>query len=185
MLPLLLHLVFPVTSLPTDNGAPSPATNLALTPPLPSSSNLFSPLPPPSPNDWENFAYPIPHTKQMLKGRIFTSRRIKPRALHFMIDGGIARTRAQISELGNIGLRIKDNPYLYSVPGCHFRMESKMVGERPVMTYRMMMDVFLALEKVLEKTQRDFEASFVLTDGEGRSWGHGSVAERGVGRGGF
>lgn len=46
------------------------------------------------------------------------------------------------------------------------------------MTYRMMRDVFAALEEVLEKVGKNFEASFVLTDEDRRSWGHGGVWER-------
>ncbi|KAL9013417.1 MAG: hypothetical protein Q9173_001893 [Seirophora scorigena] len=117
-------------------------------------------------NDWENFAYPIFPTKQVLRGRIFTSRPIRPRALFFMIDGGIATTRHQISELGDARLRARDNPYAYMVPGCHFRMWSKTAkgSGAPVMTYRMMREVFLALQEVLQKDEREFEASFVLTD---------------------
>lgn len=40
------------------------------------------------------------------------------------------------------------------------------------------MSVFLALEKVLEKSNRDFEASFVLTDADQVTWGHGEVSEK-------
>ncbi|KAL8960986.1 MAG: hypothetical protein Q9193_002394 [Seirophora villosa] len=128
-------------------------------------------------NAWENFAYPIPPTKQVLRGRIFTLRPIRPGALFFMIAGGIATTRRQIPELGDACLRARDNLYAYMVPGCHFCMWSKTAKRSgaPVMTYRMMQEVFLALEEVLQKDERKFEATFVLTDEDCVSWDDGEV----------
>lgn len=175
---LLSCPVYFVASLPTDNGTPSSKSSLSMTSPLLSSSNLLSTLDTPSANDWEHFSYPIPNTRQILKGRIFTSRPIRPSSLHFMIDGGIAETGQQLSKLGNTRLRLRDNPYRYQVPGCHFEIGSKTSpGGRPLMTYGMMRDVFLALEQVLEKAQRSFETSFVLTDQDQMSWGHGQVVQ--------
>lgn len=52
------------------------------------------------------------------------------------------------------------------------------------MTYGMMRDVFVALEMVLERPQRDFEASFVVVDAEGFSWGHGELMASQGGKGG-
>ncbi|KAL8837524.1 MAG: hypothetical protein Q9170_002483 [Blastenia crenularia] len=172
-LSLLLHSTHRVTAFPVaDQALPPQSNNPNLL--LPDILNLTTPS-----NDWENFAYPIPHTNQILKGRIFTSLRLRPSALHFMIDGGIAQTRHQLDDFGAVRLRIKDNPYRYVVPHCYFTMGSKVVsGAKPIMTYRMMRDVFLALEQVLENQQRYFEASFVLTDENQRSWGHGQVLER-------
>ncbi|KAI4183344.1 MAG: hypothetical protein L6R41_005442 [Letrouitia leprolyta] len=158
-----------------------PVLDQTLTPPD-NDSNLFLPgilTTPPSSNDWENFAYPIPNTREILKGRIFTSKPLRASALHFMIDGGLAQSRHELYNSGNIRLRTKDNPYTYVVPGCFFTMRSKVAsGGKPWMTYRMMRDVFAALEEVLEKVGKNFEASFVLTDEDRRSWGHGGVWER-------
>lgn len=44
-----------------------------------------------------------------------------------------------------------------------------------MMTYRMRQEVFLALEEVLQKDEREFEASFVLRDEDCVSWDHGEV----------
>ncbi|KAI4122532.1 MAG: hypothetical protein LQ338_005763 [Usnochroma carphineum] len=179
LLLLLPYLAFPVASHPLDDRDLSPASSAL---PLPHSSpnaNLSPPLPKtPSLNDWENFAYPIPYTKRTLKGRIFTSKRLRPRAVHLMLDGGLAHIRRQLAHLGYIRLRPADNPYIYQVHGCRFSMDSKTRDGRPMMTYRMIKDVFLALEQVLENDQRFFEASFVLVDEDGVSWGHGEVVER-------
>ncbi|KAL9024870.1 MAG: hypothetical protein Q9196_006196 [Gyalolechia fulgens] len=175
-IPVALTLViylgsYPVTSLP-----------FIINSLLPTARNLTDPLslgPSPIPaNDWEYFAYRIPSTNYALKGRIFTSKPIRPGALHAMIDGGITSTKYWISQLGeDQRLRASDNPYLSTVRGCHFRMQSKTVrAGMPVMTYGMMWDVFVALETVLEKKQRNFETSFVVVDDvEGVSWGHGEV----------
>ncbi|KAL8899139.1 MAG: hypothetical protein Q9207_006349 [Kuettlingeria erythrocarpa] len=130
-------------------------------------------------NDWEHFNQPIPFTQQVLKGRILLSRRVRPRALYSMIEGGLAQSQQQIRQLGaDTRLRMRDNPYSYGVPGCHFIITSKTSSNRPTMTYGMVRTVFLALEKVLVKSGRNFEASFVLTDVDQVTWGHGEVWER-------
>ena len=96
-----------------------------------------------------------------------------------MLTGGLAQTKQQIYHLGaDTRLSIQDNPYTYGVPGCHFVIRSKTWAGRPTMTYGMMRNVFLALEKVLEKRNRNFETSFVLTDLDQVTWGHGAVWEK-------
>ncbi|KAL8770165.1 MAG: hypothetical protein Q9209_004007 [Squamulea sp. 1 TL-2023] len=134
----------------------------------------------PSLNDWEHFAYPIPRTKQFLKGRIFTSHPLRPSAIHFALDGGLSQTQQQVSTFGPTArLWWNDNPYSYKVPGCFVEMRSKVTADgRPTMTWKMMRDMFLALEQILEKDQRFFEVSFVLTDESQVSWGHGQLIER-------
>jgi hypothetical protein len=81
-----------------------------------------------------------------------------------MIEGGLLSTLRQIAISGNIRLRDEDNPYTYRVPGCYFDVRSKTSEERATITYGMLGDVFMTLEQVLEKAQRNFETSFVLTD---------------------
>ncbi|KAI4207182.1 MAG: hypothetical protein LQ346_000676 [Caloplaca aetnensis] len=177
MVPLLLICyAFPTAGSPISEELPS-GTRLALTPQTPANaSTLLGTL---LTNDWENFAQPIPFTQQILKGRILLSRPVRPRALHSMIEGGLAQSQIQIRQLGaDTRLRIRDNPYKYGVPGCHFIIASKTRSNRPTMTYGMVRSVFLALEMVLEKSNRNFEASFVLTDVGQLTWGHGEVWER-------
>lgn len=176
---LFFFLAFRVAALPFDEGAllyridgfsiPYLLTHFNTTSLLLNTTSL---------GDWENFAYPIPNSKRILKGRIFTSRRISPSALHFAIDGGLAGTTSRISSLGDIRLADADNPYVYNVPGCHFRMDSKVLRGRAIMTYGMMRDVFEAFEEVLERKQRFFSTSFVLTDQDQRTWGHGEIFDR-------
>lgn len=166
--------LFPVASFPLGNEALPSVDSLTVDSRPSGSANMSVGLGATILNDWENFA----PTKQVLRGRVFTSQPIRPRALFFMIDGGIATTRHQISELGDACLRARDNPYAYMVPGCHFWMWSKTAkgSAAPVMTYRMMQEVFLALEDVLlQKDERDFETSLVLTDEDCVSWDHGEV----------
>jgi len=92
-----------------------------------------------------------------------------------MIEGGLFSTLREVAISGNIRLRVEDNPYTYRVPGCYFDIRSKTSGKQPTMTYGMLGDVFMALEHVLEKAQRNFESSFVLTDEDRVTWGHGQV----------
>ena len=120
--------------------------------------------------DWEHFVEPIPNTKRVFRGRIFTDRPIRPSALHFMIDGGLATASSRLDDLGNINLVGQDNPFVYRVPGCHFQIRSKTSDGKALMTYAMLIEVFKALEKLLEKGQRFFATSFVLTDYERVSW---------------
>ena len=144
-------------------------------------THLNSPLPllgASSLGDWEFFAYPIPTTSQTLKGRIFTSQPIRPSALHFAIDGAIANTLYRISHMGNIRLEDADNPYIYRVPGCYFKMESKVVQGKAMITYGMLNTILKALENLLEKNEQSFNTSFVLVDDEKRTWGHGEIFDR-------
>ncbi|KAL8761318.1 MAG: hypothetical protein Q9184_002560 [Pyrenodesmia sp. 2 TL-2023] len=174
---ILIYHAYLIAGSPINNGALHPGTGLALTPQTP--ANISYPLSAPASNDWENFAIPIPNTRQILKGRIFPSRPVQPRALHSMLDGGLAQVQLQAYHLGSeTRLRIRDNPYTYGVPGCHFMIRSKTRLGKPTMTYWMVRNVFLALEKVLEKANRDFEASFVLTDADQVTWGHGEIWEK-------
>ena len=130
--------------------------------------------------DWEHFKYPIPNTRRVLRGRILTYLPIREAALHYMIDGGIAQTTSQIATLGDSNVRLadRDNPYVYRVPHCHFKMSSKSVEGRAIMTYGMMNEVFHALNQLLEVEQRSFAISFVLIDATKKSLGHGDVFER-------
>ena len=130
--------------------------------------------------DWEHFTYPIPNTKRVLKGRILTYLPIREAALHYMIDGGLAQTTNQISVLKNSNVRLADreNPYIYRVPHCHFKMSSKTIDGKAVMTYGMMKEVFQALKQLLEVDEKSFAISFVLTDAAQKSLGHGDVFER-------
>ncbi|KAI4232876.1 MAG: hypothetical protein L6R40_007280 [Gallowayella cf. fulva] len=168
---LLSGLVIPAATLPHNNLALLPERNDTVS----SHSSL------PRLGDWENFAYPIPRTKQILKGRILTSKRLNSNSLHFAIDGGLAKVQQQISVSSpNTRLPAYDNPFIYRVPGCYFEMESKVGRDgKPKMTWKMMKDVLSALEQVLEKQQRFFETSFVLTDDAKVSWGHGQVVAMG------
>ncbi|KAL8725595.1 MAG: hypothetical protein Q9166_007260 [cf. Caloplaca sp. 2 TL-2023] len=170
MLMVLQYMAVRVASLPLDDRAlsPNPNTNLS-----------FSPEPTPL-NDWEHFAYPIPRTTQILKGRIFTDNPLRASSLHFTLDGALVIAQQQLSHLGpDARLWSRDNPFTYRVPGCYFGIGSKVQGERPVMTWKMMRDVVMALQQVLEQQQRYFHASFVLTDTDQVTWGHGEVADRG------
>lgn len=172
---VLLSLIPQIPGLLAKSVAPSPGSTSSselLHPPHTNSSSLFSKTPV---NDWESFAYPISGTIQILRGRIFTSRHITPDSLRFMIEGGLFSTLREIAILGNTRLRDEDNPYTYRVPGCYFDFRSKTSGKQPMMTYGMLGDVFMALEQVLEKAQRNFETSFVLTDEDRVTWGHGQV----------
>ncbi|KAL8930240.1 MAG: hypothetical protein Q9208_000857 [Pyrenodesmia sp. 3 TL-2023] len=171
---LLIHYVFPTAGSPINNEELPPGSGLALTPQTPANVSTF--LDTPASNDWEHFAHPIPNSKQILKGRILTSRPVQPRAMHSMLDGGLTQARQQIYHLGaDTRLRIRDNPYTYGVPGCHFIIRSKTFHDRPTMTYEMIKGVFVALDRVLEQSNRRFEASFVLTDVDQLTWGHGEI----------
>ncbi|KAL8708376.1 MAG: hypothetical protein Q9220_006757 [cf. Caloplaca sp. 1 TL-2023] len=132
-------------------------------------------------NDWEYFTYQIPDYPLVLKGRIFTSKTLIPRALHLLISGGLRKANQEIAEFGfSFILQSKDNPYTYHVPECYFIMTPKPFPPRgqPLMSYGMVYQVFQALERVLERSQRFFEASFVLV-GEGSvTLGHGEVSEK-------
>ena len=46
------------------------------------------------------------------------------------------------------------------------------------MTYGMVVEVFDALEQVLEKRGLYFGATFILTDEDRRNWGHGEIVEK-------
>lgn len=165
-------LILQVSGLIPTSVAPSPASSDLLLPPLANPSTLLLEAPV---NDWEYFAYQIPGTIQILKGRVFTSRRITPISLHFVIEGSLFSILREIAISGNTRLRDVDNPYMYRVPGCYFEFTSKTSGKQPTMTYGMLGDVLMALEHVLEKAQRNFETSFVLTDEDRVTWGHGQV----------
>ncbi|KAL8784766.1 MAG: hypothetical protein Q9195_008902 [Heterodermia aff. obscurata] len=128
--------------------------------------------------DWESFAYPIPATRQILKGRIFTTQPIRPIALHFAIDGAIANTLWRISQMGNVRLEDADNPYVYRVPGCYFKMDSKVIEGKAMLTYGMLNGLLKALEHLLETNEQFFNTSFVLVDDEKRTWGHGLIFDR-------
>ena len=175
LLLLFSHLIPQVAGLTAKTVAPSPGSTTSsdlLLPPHVNSSSLLLETPV---NDWEHFTYPISGTIQVLKGRIFTSRRVTPSSLQFMIEGGLFNILREIAILGNTRLKDEDNPYTYRVPGCYFDFRSKTSGKQPTMTYGMLGDVFMALEQVLEKAQRNFETSFVLTDEDRVTWGHGQV----------
>ncbi|KAL9595432.1 MAG: hypothetical protein Q9219_006449 [cf. Caloplaca sp. 3 TL-2023] len=134
----------------------------------------------PSVNDWEHFRYPIAYTKLILVGRILTSNRLSPSAVHFTLDGGIAEITDYIHNRGNVRLKESENPYHYATPGCYFIISSKLAspGGQPKMTWNMVRDVLFALEQLLEQQQRFFEVSFALTDRDRQSWGHGQVIAR-------
>ncbi|KAL8680954.1 MAG: hypothetical protein Q9224_006901, partial [Gallowayella concinna] len=141
------------------------------------STHLFLP----SLGDWENFAFVIPSTKFILKGRIFTGKPLRANALHYALDGGLVTAQEQLSHLGATArLRNRDNPFTYKVPGCYFEMRSKVarIDDRPTMTWKMMRNLVLALEQVLEKERKYYETSFVLVDESKVTWGHGQITER-------
>lgn len=141
--------------------------------------NSLVPLPgAPSLGDWDFFAYPIPTTRQILKGRIFTSQPIRPYALHFAIDGAIAETIWRIAHIGNVQLEDADNPYIYRVPGCYFKMASKVFDGKALLTYGMLNSILKALQHLLEEREQSFNTSFVLVDDEERTWGHGGIFDR-------
>ncbi|KAI4100425.1 MAG: hypothetical protein LQ339_005486 [Xanthoria mediterranea] len=134
-------------------------------------------------NDWENFAYPIPSpNNQILKGRIFTSKPLRPGPLQSVIDGVLAYAQRHVSDLGPTArLYPRDNGLCYrDLGGCFFEIRSKVdrgEGNRPIMTWLMVRDVLLALREVLVRGQKSFQTSFVLVDDQARSWGHGEIRE--------
>ncbi|CAL8576549.1 hypothetical protein XPA_002424 [Xanthoria parietina] len=134
-------------------------------------------------NDWENFAYPIPSpNNQILKGRIFTSKPLRPGPLQSVIDGVLAYAQQHVSDYGPTArLYPRDNGLCYrDLGGCFFELRSKVDpegGKRPIMTWLMVRDVLLALREVLVRRQQSYETSFVLVDIEARSWGHGEIRE--------
>ena len=172
-------LVYQIICLPVNDRAALPRSNTNST--LDELTHFNSPLPllqASSLGDWEFFAYPIPTTRQILKGRIFTSQPIRPSAFHFAIDGAIASTVWRMAHLGNIRLENADNPYIYRVPGCYFRMASKVVEGKAMLTYGMLNTILRALEHLLEKNEQFFNTSFVLVDDDRRTWGHGEITDR-------
>ncbi|CAF9907808.1 MAG: hypothetical protein HETSPECPRED_007909 [Heterodermia speciosa] len=138
----------------------------------------LSPLRVSSLGDWESFVYPIPANKQTLKGRIFTTQPIRPSALHFAIDGALASTQWRIAQMGDVRLEDTDNPYIYRVPGCYFKMESKIVEGKAMLTYGMLVAILKALEHLLEENEQSFNTGFVLVDDEKRTWGHGEIFDK-------
>ena len=178
---LLSSSALQVAGLPLDDRATPWGSNNSIAPLTSVVSNLPSlVLDVSSLGDWEHFTYPIPNTKRVLKGRIFTNRPIRHYALHYMIDGGMAQATSHISAFGDTHLSFEDNPFTYRVPGCHFKMSSKLFRGRATMSYGTMREVFLALEQLLEKEERFFAVSFVLTDEKQGTWGHGEVSERAI-----
>lgn len=176
---LLSCFICQIACIPLEERALSARTTIPSVPPILNHANVSSlPLVVPSLGDWENFAYPIPNSKRILKGRIFTNRPLRRNALHFAIDGGIASAKSAISSKGNIRIRATDNPFIFRVPHCYFGMSSKVFGGEAVMSYGNMVEVLEALEQLLEKQQRFLETSFVLTDKEQKTWGHGQIFEK-------
>ena len=175
---LLSCLVYHSICFPVNDGATLPRNMNATLDGLP---HLDSPLPLPgalSLGDWDFFAYPIPTTSQIIKGRIFTSQPIRPNALHFAIDGAIAETIWRIAHKGNVQLEDADNPFIYRVPGCYFEMASKVFDGRALLTYGMVNNILKALEHLLESQGQFFNTSFVLVDDQKRTWGHGGIFDR-------
>ena len=178
LLLLLSTLGLQVAGLPLDDRSTPLERNISIASIPSTNGNLRAPmLDVPSLGDWEHFTYAIPNTKLILKGRMFPSRPLRESALHYMIDGGIAETTSHISTFGDESLRSEHNPFIYRVPGCHFKMSSKVSRGEATMSYRMMREVFLAFEQLLEKEEQPFETSFVLTDERRVTWGHGEVTE--------
>ncbi|KAL8860985.1 MAG: hypothetical protein Q9178_002498 [Gyalolechia marmorata] len=170
----LQYLVSLTVGLPLDDRATissNPWTNRNF-----SSASFL--IPPPS-NDWENFAYRIPLTNQILKGRVFTSEPLRRDHVRHAIDDGLMETQALVTRYGPTRrIRPRDNPYGSKVPGCYIGMRSKDGSDgKPTMTWKMMREMFSALEHVLLDQQRTLQASFVLTDEDQVTWGHGQVAE--------
>ena len=179
MLVLLASISLQVTSIPINGSSQAVEKNDSSTPHYSTLANSSSLLLEASfPNDWEYFAYPIPNTRRTLRGSIFTGKPISPNALHYMIDGGLATMQTRLSILGDVRLRDEDNPFIYRVPGCYFKMTSKLSQGKAGMTYGAMRDVFQALEQLLEKEQRFFEVSFTLVDDTKEKEGHGEVYRR-------
>ncbi|KAG7008541.1 hypothetical protein G7Y79_00005g016820 [Physcia stellaris] len=146
---LLSCFICQIACIPFEERALSARDTIPLASPILNHANVSSlPLVVPSVGDWENFAYPIPNSKRILKGRIFTNRPLRRNALHFAIDGGIARAN------------------------------SKVLGGEAVMSYGNMVEVLEALEQLLENQQRFLETSFVLTDKDQKTWGHGEIFEK-------
>ncbi|KAL8721555.1 MAG: hypothetical protein Q9181_007684, partial [Wetmoreana brouardii] len=174
LLLLLPSLALQAASIPLDE--PKPTSILAG--PAPTNANLSSPLHSASPDDWIHFTQPIPSTKLLLKGRLFPTRRLRPSSVHYTIEAGVAVTTDHIQRYGDIRLHEFDNPWHYGVYGCYFYIDSKLSRDRfmaPTMTYGMVRDVLLALEQVMEVQKQNFEASFVLTDEDQVTWGHGEI----------
>ena len=93
-----------------------------------------------------------------------------------MLDGSLAESNDQIAKNGiKTRLLNEDNPWVYSIPGCQFWVASKIARGRATMTYGMVGEGLKALRELMEEGERALEVSFVLTDREGVSWGHGGV----------
>ncbi|KAL8832070.1 MAG: hypothetical protein Q9191_000492 [Dirinaria sp. TL-2023a] len=129
----------------------------------------------PSTSRWDPIEYKIPATKQVLTGRIFTSSPIRPSSLHYVLDAGLGIAEARLASMGDVRLADHDNPFVYRVPGCDFQLASSVSDGEVKMTYGMMKEVFKALEALLERPQRFYEATFVLSDNKNHAFGHGEI----------
>ena len=113
-----------------------------------------------------------------MTGRIFTSSPISPSSLHYVLKAGLEITQLRLANLGDVRLETHDNPFVYRTPGCDLQLASNLDDGEPKMTYGMMKETFQALEQLLERGQRFFEVSFVLTDEKNNPWGNGEIFAR-------
>ena len=176
---LLCSLARQAVGIPLEQRAVSATSDALSTPPfslplhVPSLQSGGSSL-----NDWRDFVYRIPHTKRILKGRISINNIIPKPALHYTIIGGRDTAKARRHDTGDGRLEDRDNPFEYQLVGCGFRMTSNGVWGEALMTYGMVVEVFDALEQVLEKRGLYFGATFILTDEDRRNWGRGEIVEK-------
>ncbi|KAI4275132.1 MAG: hypothetical protein L6R35_006292 [Caloplaca aegaea] len=156
----------PATCSPADRSAPlANLSSLLLTEPI---------------TNHRTISYPIPRTTQVLRVRVFTCRSIEPLPLHRALEGALSLAQQRLTHQGpNARLLTRNNPFTYGVHGCYFEMTSRKARDGlPGMTWKMMRDVLLALQQVLERDRNWFEAGFVLAEAtQGGNWGHGQVLQ--------
>ncbi|KAL8935047.1 MAG: hypothetical protein Q9211_004914 [Gyalolechia sp. 1 TL-2023] len=171
--------VFPVTAIPLEDRALLLPDLRSLSEHLSAPTNLRRPSLNTSSNydDREKFIYAIPRTTQTLQGWVFTRNPIRPQSLHAVLQAGLDYAQQRLSHRGpNARLLLHENPYAIDVPGCYAEVKSRRATDgQPGMTWLMIRNLFLALQQVLERDRRFFDAAFVLMDENKVSWGHGQV----------
>lgn len=170
---------YPVTGVPLEDRALLFSDICSLPEHLPAPANRLNgpSLNTPSNSDRQPFAYVIPGTTQILQGCAFTRNPIRPQSLHAALQVGLAHAQERLSARGpNARLYLSENPYTLDVPGCYAEVVARRAADGlPGMTWLMIRNIFLALQQVLERERRPFDAAFVLKDQNKVSFGHGQV----------